>query len=151
VRPWRDRPQAPKVDPTRRQQGHYLRRLGQVIVATYGAEAECTLRWQEKLPLLPYLLVCGVPVWAVSTSTGWRFLWNRYRSHPVTDLSGAARALMTDLGPPRTATGKGAGDSKQGDSKQGDGKQGDGNQTVNGAGPAAESDPPGPEGSQAEA
>jgi hypothetical protein len=88
VRPRRGGPQAPKVDPTRRQQGQYLRRLGRVIIATYGAGAECELRWQEKVPFLPYLLVRGVPVWAVSTSAGWRFLWNRYRSHPVTDPSG---------------------------------------------------------------
>src|SRR5947209_8826344 len=102
VRPRRGVPQTPNVDPSRRQQGQYLRRLGRVIVATYGAEVGCELRWQEKLPLLPYLQVHGVPVWAVSTSTGWRFLWNRYRSHSVTDLSGAAEALMADLGlPPR--------------------------------------------------
>ena len=103
MRPWRDGLQAPKVDPTRRQQGQYLRRLGRVIAATYGAEAECTLRWQEKLPLLPYLLVRGVPVWAVPASAGWRFLWNRYHSHPVTDPSGAASAPMADPGLPRTA------------------------------------------------
>ncbi len=102
MRPRRGAPQTPKVDPTRRQQGHYLRRLGRVIIATYGAEVGCELRWQEKLPFLPYLQVHGVPVWAVSTSTGWRFLWNRYRSHSVTDPSGAAQALMADLGlPPR--------------------------------------------------
>jgi hypothetical protein len=99
VRPRRGGPQTPRVDPTRRQQGQYLRRLGRVIIATYGAGAECELRWQEKVPFLPYLVVRGVPVWAVSTSTGWRFLWNRYRSHPVTDPSGAASALMADLGP----------------------------------------------------
>jgi hypothetical protein len=36
-------------------------------------------------------------VWAVSTSTGWRFLWHRYRSHSVTDPSGAAEAIWADL------------------------------------------------------
>jgi hypothetical protein len=104
------------VDPTRRQQGQYLRRLGRVIIATYGAEVGCELRWQEKLPFLPYLQVHGVPVWAVSTSTGWRFLWNRYRSHSATDPSGAAQALMADLGLPPRPRGEGAppGDTAEG-------------------------------------
>jgi hypothetical protein len=106
VRPRRGAPETPRVDPSRRQQGQYLRRLGRVIIATYGTEVGCELRWQEKLPFLPYLQVHGVPVWAVSTSTGWRFLWNRYRSHSVTDLSGAAQVLMADLGlPPRAGEG----------------------------------------------
>lgn len=106
MRPRRGAPHAPGVDPSRRQQSQYLRRLGRVIVAVYGAEVGCELRWQETLPFLPYLQVHGVSVWAVSTSAGWRFLWNRYRSHPVTDLAGAAQALMADLGlPPRRAEG----------------------------------------------
>jgi hypothetical protein len=37
-------------------------------------------------------------VWIVPTSAGWRFLWLRYRSYPVTDPAGAARELLADLG-----------------------------------------------------
>jgi hypothetical protein len=137
VRPRRGVPGPPRVDPTRRQQGQYLRRLGRVIVATYGTEADCELRWQAKLPYLPYLLVRGVPVSAVSTSAGWRFLWNRYRSHSVTDPSGAASALMADLSlPPRPAPEKGPADDDQ---------------TVSGEGPADENGPRRGEGAQADA
>ena len=92
MRPRRNAPGTPSAGPARRQQAQYLRRLGWVIAAAHGAEAACELRWQEERPYLPYLLVHGVPVWAVLTSTGWRFLWNRYRSHSVTDLSGAVDA-----------------------------------------------------------
>jgi hypothetical protein len=63
------------------------------------------MRRQEEHPFLPYLQVQNTPVWAVSTSTGWRFLWNRYRSHPVTDPAGAAEAIVTELGVPRRPEG----------------------------------------------
>jgi hypothetical protein len=96
----RDRPPAPEPDPERRQQAQYLRRLARIIAASAGAEAAGELRWQEQRPFLPYLLVRGVPVWVVSTSTGRRFLWNRYRSHPVTDAAGAAEAILADVPPP---------------------------------------------------
>jgi hypothetical protein len=42
-------------------------------------------------------MVKDVPVWIVPTSAGWRFLWLRYRSYPVTDAAGAARELLADL------------------------------------------------------
>jgi hypothetical protein len=87
------------MDSERRQQAQYLRRLGRIITATGGAGLTCELRWQEERPYLPYLLVQDVPVWVVSTSTGWRFLWNRYRSHPVTDAAGAAEAVLADVRP----------------------------------------------------
>jgi hypothetical protein len=38
-------------------------------------------------------------VWLVRASTGWRFLWRRYRSHPAFDLPGAATTIMADVGP----------------------------------------------------
>ena len=102
-----ERPGTPSAGPAGRQQAQYLRRLGRVIAAAHGAEAACELRWQEERPYLPYLLVHGVPVWGVLTSTGWRFLWNRYRSHSVTDLSGAVDALRADLGLPPASPGAG--------------------------------------------
>ncbi len=98
--PGRDRPPAPWLDPERRQQAQYLRRLGRIIVASAGTEASCELLWQEQRPFLPYLLVHAVPVWVVPTSTGRRFLWNRYRSHSVTDSAGAAEAILADVRPP---------------------------------------------------
>ncbi len=107
MRPRRNAPGMPGSGPARRQQAQYLRRLGRVIAAAYGAEAACELRWQEERPYLPYLLVHGVPVWAVLTSTGWRFLWNRYRSHSVADPSGTADVLLADLGLPRPSRGAG--------------------------------------------
>jgi hypothetical protein len=101
--PGRDRPgrpPAPWLDPERRQQAQYLRRLGRIITASAGPGLTCELRWQEQRPFLPYLLVGGVPVWVVATSAGRRFLWNRYRSHPVTDAAGAAEAVLADVRPP---------------------------------------------------
>jgi hypothetical protein len=95
----RDRPPAPWLDPERRQQAQYLRRLARVIVASAGSEVPSELQWQERRPFLPYLLVHGVPVWVVTTSTGPRFLWNRYRSHPATDTAGAAAAVLADVRP----------------------------------------------------
>jgi hypothetical protein len=86
------------MDTERRRQAQYLRRLGRVVAATAGDSLTCELRWQERRPFLPYLMVKDVPVWVVPTSTGWRFLWRRYRSYPVTDAAGAARELLTDLG-----------------------------------------------------
>jgi hypothetical protein len=68
-------------------------------VASAGTEESCDLRWQQQRPFLPYLLVHGVPVWVVATSTGRRFLWNRYRSHAVTDAAGAAEAVLADVRP----------------------------------------------------
>ena len=97
--PGQGQPPAPRLDPERRQQAQYLRRLGRIIAASAGAEVSCELRWQEQRPFLPYLLVRGVPVWVVTTSAGRRFLWNRYRSHPVADAAGAAEAVLADAGP----------------------------------------------------
>jgi hypothetical protein len=97
--PGRDRPPAPWLDPERRQQAQYLRRLGRIIAASAAAEVPCELRWQEQRPSLPYLMVGGVPVWVVSTSTGQRFLWHRYRSHSVSDAAGAAQAVLADVQP----------------------------------------------------
>jgi hypothetical protein len=96
----RDQPPAPPVDAERRRQAQYLRRLGRIITATAmaggGAGVTCELRWQERRPFLPYLLVNEVTVWVVPTSAGPRFLWNRYRSHPVADAAGAAQAVLAD-------------------------------------------------------
>jgi len=100
--PGRDRSSTPWLDPERRQQAQYLRRLGRIIAASAGAGLSCELRWQEQRPFLPYLMVGGVPVWVVETSAGRRFLWNRYRSHAVTDAAGAAQALLADVQPPGT-------------------------------------------------
>jgi hypothetical protein len=97
--PGRDQPPAPWLDPERRQQAQYLRRLARIIAAAAGTEVPCELRWQEQRPFLPYLLVREVPVWVVATSTGRRFLWNRYRSHAVTDAAGAAEAVLADVQP----------------------------------------------------
>ena len=96
--PGRDRSSTPWLDPERRQQAQYLRRLGRIIAASAGSGLSCELRWQEQRPFLPYLMVKDVPVWIVPTSAGWRFLWLRYRSYPVTDAAGAARELLADLG-----------------------------------------------------
>jgi hypothetical protein len=88
------------VDAERRRQAQYLRRLGRIITATAGAGGgagvTCELRWQERRPFLPYLLVNDVTVWVVPTSAGPRFLWHRYRSHPVADAAGAAQAVLAD-------------------------------------------------------
>jgi hypothetical protein len=99
----RDQPPAPPVDAERRRQAQYLRRLGRIITATAaaavgGTGVTCELRWQERRPFLPYLLVNEITVWVVPTSAGPRFLWNRYRSHPVADAAGAAQALLADAG-----------------------------------------------------
>ncbi|HEY4465961.1 MAG TPA: helix-turn-helix domain-containing protein [Streptosporangiaceae bacterium] len=88
----------PETDPAIRAQARYLRALAKAITAAVGDGADCEMRRQEAHPFLPYLRVRETPVWAVSTSSGWRFLWNRYRSHPVTDAAGAAEAIVTDLG-----------------------------------------------------
>jgi hypothetical protein len=88
----------PETDPAIRAQGRYLRALAKAITGAVGEDAGCEMRRQEAQPFLPYLRVRETPVWAVSTSTGWRFLWNRYRSHPVTDPAGAAEAIVADLG-----------------------------------------------------
>jgi len=97
--PGSGRPPAPWLDPERRQQAQYLRRLARIIAASAGTEVTCELLWQEQRPFLPYLLVQGVPVWVVATSTGRRFLWNRFRSHAVTDAAGAAGAVLADVRP----------------------------------------------------
>jgi hypothetical protein len=89
---------APAEDPTIRAQARYLRALAKAITSTVGDETACEMRRQDTHPFLPYLRVQDTPVWAVSTSTGWRFLWNRYRSHPVTDPAGAAGAIVAELG-----------------------------------------------------
>jgi hypothetical protein len=94
----RDGTSAPPTDTERRRQAQYLRRLGRVLSTATGAGPACELRWQEQRPFLPYLMVKDVPVWIVPTSVGWRFLWLRYRSYPVTDAAGAARELLADLG-----------------------------------------------------
>jgi hypothetical protein len=90
------------LDAERRRQAQYLRRLGRIITATAGADGGtgvmCELRWQERRPCLPYLLVNEVTVWVVPTSAGPRFLWNRYRSHPVADAAGAAQAVLAEAG-----------------------------------------------------
>ncbi len=99
--PGRDQPAAPAIDPEQRRQAQYLRRLGRIITATAVDGLRCELRWQERCPFLPYLLVGDVPVWVVSTSAGWRFLWNRYRSYPVADAAGAAQAVLADAGYPQ--------------------------------------------------
>ena len=88
----------PETDPAIRAQARYLRALAKAITAAVGDGADCEMRRQEAHPFLPYLRVRETPVWAVSTSSGWRFLWNRYRSHPVTDPAGAAEAIVADLG-----------------------------------------------------
>jgi hypothetical protein len=88
----------PETDPAIRAQARYLRVLAKAITAAVGDGAGCEMRRQEAHPFLPYLRVRETPVWAVSTSSGWRFLWNRYRSHPVTDPAGAAEAILADLG-----------------------------------------------------
>ena len=97
--PGRDRSPAPWLDPERRRQAQYLRRLARIIAASAGPGLPCELRWQEQRPFLPYLLVGGVPVWVVATSAGRRYLWNRYRSHSVADAAGAAEAVLADAGP----------------------------------------------------
>jgi hypothetical protein len=98
----RDQPPAPPLDAERRRQTQYLRRLGRIITATTaavgGTGVTCELHWQERRPFLPYLLVNEITVWVVPTSAGPRFLWNRYRSHPVADAAGAAQALLADAG-----------------------------------------------------
>ena len=87
------------MDADRRRQAQYLRRLGRVLAATTAGDSlSCELRWQERRPFLPYLMVKDIPVWVVPTSSGPRFLWLRYRSYPVTDTAGAARELLADLG-----------------------------------------------------
>jgi hypothetical protein len=86
------------MDADRRRQAQYLRRLGRVLAATASDGLTGELRWQERRPFLPYLMVKDVPVWVVPTSSGWRFLWLRYRSYTVTDAAGAARELLADLG-----------------------------------------------------
>lgn len=96
--PGRDRTSAPPLDAERRRQAQYLRRLGRVLAATAGEGLTVELHWQERRPFLPYLRVKDVPVWVVPTSSGWRFLWLRYRSYPATDAAGAARELLADLG-----------------------------------------------------
>ena len=97
--PGSGRPPAPWLDPERRRQAQYLRRLARIVTASAGTEVSCELRWQEQRPFLPYLLVGEVPVWVVATSSGRRFLWNRYRSHTVTDAAGAATAVLADVRP----------------------------------------------------
>jgi hypothetical protein len=89
---------AAKAEPGRRAQARYLRALARAIVGAVGPGADCELRWQENHPFLPYLRVRETQVWTVSTSSGWRFLWNRYRSHPANDAAGAAEMLVADLG-----------------------------------------------------
>jgi len=73
----------------------YAPTAGGLIPATAmaggGTGVTCELRWQERRPFLPYLLVNEVTVWVVPTSAGPRFLWNRYRSHPVADAAGRPR------------------------------------------------------------
>ena len=88
----RPRRNAPGRRATGRRQAQYLRRLGRVIAAAHGAEAACELRWQENART-SRISWCTVSRCGGATSTGWRFLWNRYRSHSVTDLSGAVDAL----------------------------------------------------------
>src|SRR4030088_166370 len=88
----------PETDPAIRAQVRHLRALARAITGTVGAGAACELRRQDTQPFLPYLQVQETPVWAVSTSAGWRFLWNRYRSHPVTDPAGGGAGPG---GPPR--------------------------------------------------
>jgi hypothetical protein len=88
------------MDPEQRRQAQYLRRLGRILTASADGGLTCDLRWQERRPFLPYLLVKDVPVWVVSTSAGWRFLWNRYRSHTVNDAAGAAQEILGDVGYP---------------------------------------------------
>jgi hypothetical protein len=74
--------------------------LSRAITDAAGAMAGCELelRWRQKYPFLPYLRIGDASIWVISTSTGWRFLWNRYRSHPAEDPAGAAEAIMGDLG-----------------------------------------------------
>jgi hypothetical protein len=85
-------------DASTESQARQLHALARAITDAAGAKAGCELRWRQKHPFLPYLRVGEAPIWAVSTSTGWRFLWNRYRSHPAADPAGAAEAIMGDLG-----------------------------------------------------
>jgi hypothetical protein len=85
-------------DMSTESQARYLHALSKAITDAAGAKAGCELRWRQKYPFLPYLRAGDASIWAISTSTGWRFLWNQYRSHPAADLAGAAEAIMGDLG-----------------------------------------------------
>jgi hypothetical protein len=84
-------------DTSTESQARHLHALSRAIADAAGAKAGCELRWRQKYPFLPYLRVEDASIWAVSTSTGWRFLWNQYRSHPAADPAGAAEAIMSDL------------------------------------------------------
>lgn len=88
---------AAKAEPGHKAQARYLRALARAIVAEVGPGADCELRWQQEHPFLPYLRVRDTSVWTVSTSSGWRFLWNRYRSHPAADAAGAAQVIAAEL------------------------------------------------------
>jgi hypothetical protein len=85
-------------DASTESQARQLHTLARAITDAVGAKAGCELRWRQTYPFLPYLRAGEASIWAVSTSTGWRFLWNRYRSHPAADPAGAAEAIMGDLG-----------------------------------------------------
>jgi hypothetical protein len=85
-------------DTNTESQASYLHALSRAIIDAVGTPAGCELRWRQKYPFLPYLRVGDASIWAVSTSTGYRFLWNQYRSHPAADPAGAAEAIMGDLG-----------------------------------------------------
>jgi hypothetical protein len=87
-------------DTSTESQATHLHALSRAITDAAGATAGCELelRWRQKYPFLPYLQVGDASIWVISTSTGWRFLWNQYRSHPAGDPAGAAKAIMGDLG-----------------------------------------------------
>jgi hypothetical protein len=79
-----------------------LRGLGQALATITGHGLECQLRRDGQHPHLLIQMPASpaVPVWLVATSTGWRFLWHRYRSHTAADLSGAAAAIAASLSLP---------------------------------------------------
>lgn len=76
----------------------YLRALGDLLT---GHGLCCQLRQHDGHPHLLARSSAGAQtaVWLVRASTGWRFLWRRYRSCPVVDLPGAAAAILGDVGP----------------------------------------------------
>jgi hypothetical protein len=89
----------PGGDAGTEQQARYLYALHEAMDAIAGEQGAGELLWRQEYPFLPYLRVGGADIWVVRTSTGWRFLWNRYQSHPASDPGGAAEVITRYLGP----------------------------------------------------